>query len=426
MVLVETNYGSSGAGIGSSSPSVRYTSTTSCHQYWNKDQSAPTTNGTVSNYRPNIIITSECPYFTGSSTSYYITKFTTTGALVNVSNTTTGTGQAHSDYYSSQSITASPGTTINTNVEMSSSGTYGVAIWVDWNNNGVFETSEKVYGTTSYTSTPIAGSFTVPSGQASGSYRVRVMGDYYGGGAPNDPCVCNTGEVEDYKIIVPPCPTNRTLSVSASPTTICSGESVTYTATPSSGYSPSTYKWYGASSSGGSYTLLSTTTSNTYTRATTSSYRFVKCTSSVGASCEATSNIVTITVNPIPSLPTTTSNSRCGSGSITLSASPGSNGTTCRWYAASTGGSVLHTGTSYSPTLSSTTTYYVSTFNATTGCESTSRQAVTATIFPTNITITPSSSAMTVGNSYTLSASAQLIINGQIIMEIHLAEVQLQ
>ncbi len=229
MVLVETNYGSTGAGIGSSSPSVRYTSTTSCHQYWQQDNSAPTTNGTVSNYRPNIIITSECPYFTSSTTTSYITKFSTTGAVVNVSNETTGTGQTYNDYYNSQSFTAAAGATINTNVEMSeSSATYGIAIWVDWNNNGVFETSEKMFGTTGYTYSPITGSFTVPSGQTAGSYRVRVMADWLTP-APSDPCECVRGEVEDYKLIVgtSPCSSIQTM--------YC-GQTYNATLQPSGGY----------------------------------------------------------------------------------------------------------------------------------------------------------------------------------------------
>lgn len=55
MVLVETNYGSTGAGS-STGAKVRYTSATSKHLYIRADNSAPTGNGTVSSYRPNIKI----------------------------------------------------------------------------------------------------------------------------------------------------------------------------------------------------------------------------------------------------------------------------------------------------------------------------------------------------------------------------------
>jgi hypothetical protein len=56
MVLVETNYGGTGAGS-STGPAVRYTSATSKHMYLRADNSAPTGNGTVTSYRPNIRLT---------------------------------------------------------------------------------------------------------------------------------------------------------------------------------------------------------------------------------------------------------------------------------------------------------------------------------------------------------------------------------
>lgn len=56
MVLVETNYGGTGAGT-STGARVRYTSATSKHLYIRADNSAPTGNGTVSSYRPNVRIT---------------------------------------------------------------------------------------------------------------------------------------------------------------------------------------------------------------------------------------------------------------------------------------------------------------------------------------------------------------------------------
>ncbi|NVO11823.1 MAG: metallophosphoesterase [Bacteroidales bacterium] len=56
MVLVETNYGGTGAGS-STGPACRYTSATSKHMYIRADNSAPTGNGTVTSYRPNIRLT---------------------------------------------------------------------------------------------------------------------------------------------------------------------------------------------------------------------------------------------------------------------------------------------------------------------------------------------------------------------------------
>ena len=74
----------------------------------------------------------------------------------------------------------------------------------------------------------------------------------------------------------------------------------------------------------------------------------------------------------IPKITSTTSNSRCGSGSVTLKATATDG--TINWYASSSGGTPLTTGETYSPVLTNTTTYYIDA-----GC-STSRIAIIATI----------------------------------------------
>ncbi|MDR6944763.1 DUF2341 domain-containing protein [Mucilaginibacter pocheonensis] len=87
---------------------------------------------------------------------------------------------------------------------------------------------------------------------------------------------------------------------------------------------------------------------------------------------------VTITVNP--TTPTGTGGSTCGAGTVTLTASGSTpSGGVYNWYAALTGGSSLGTGASFiTPTITATTTYYVSyTQN---GATSTPRIAVTATV----------------------------------------------
>ncbi|MDB5122543.1 MAG: C-terminal target protein [Mucilaginibacter sp.] len=86
---------------------------------------------------------------------------------------------------------------------------------------------------------------------------------------------------------------------------------------------------------------------------------------------------VTITVNP--TAPTGTPGSVCGAGTVTLSASAGApSGGTYSWYTASSGGSSVATGTTYSPSVSVTTTYYVEYTQG--GMTSATRTAVTATV----------------------------------------------
>ena len=91
-----------------------------------------------------------------------------------------------------------------------------------------------------------------------------------------------------------------------------------------------------------------------------------------------------------PLAPTGTNGSRSLAGTVTISASAPS-GSVVDWYANATGGNVLSGGlgvSSYTtPSISSTTTYYAQSRNSTTGCVSSSRTAVMATVnYPTPFT----------------------------------------
>jgi|LauGreDrversion4_2_1035121.scaffolds.fasta_scaffold108179_2 hypothetical protein len=91
-----------------------------------------------------------------------------------------------------------------------------------------------------------------------------------------------------------------------------------------------------------------------------------------------------------PSAPTGINGSRTNAGVVSLSVTTGT-GITADWYANSTGGNVLPGGSgtlSYTtPSISTTTTYYVQSRNVSTGCVSSSRTAVVATVnYPTPFT----------------------------------------
>lgn len=81
----------------------------------------------------------------------------------------------------------------------------------------------------------------------------------------------------------------------------------------------------------------------------------------------------------------------CGSGSVSLSATGTTGTTSYKWYTTETGGTAIPGATSSTyttPSLSTTTTYYVTALNGT--CESVVRTPVTANIVPTpTISITP-------------------------------------
>ncbi|WP_460474346.1 Ig-like domain-containing protein, partial [Emticicia fontis] len=146
----------------------------------------------------------------------------------------------------------------------------------------------------------------------------------------------------------------------------CGAGTVTLAATGCSG----TYTWYANATT--STSLVTGATYTTPSISTTTSY-YVSCTLN-GCVSDTRGTINAIVTTP-PAAPNAVNGSRCGTGTVTLSAN--SCAGTYAWYAASTGGTSLGTGSSFTtPSISSTTTYYV---ECTYGCVST-RAAATATI----------------------------------------------
>ncbi|MFN7044304.1 MAG: T9SS type A sorting domain-containing protein [Flavobacterium sp.] len=142
----------------------------------------------------------------------------------------------------------------------------------------------------------------------------------------------------------------------ASTPTICLGESVTLSLQNLTTGSGVTYQWQ-SSPDGITYNDIVGATNAIYT-GTPTMVTYYQCivTCATGPS-SATSNPVQITfTNNILS---TTSAARCGTGTVTLDATANV-GSTINWYSSATGGTSLASGASFiTPTISSTTTYYV-------------------------------------------------------------------
>lgn len=108
-----------------------------------------------------------------------------------------------------QNLSATTNTISNTagsttSISVTAGGpTCGMAVWVDWNNDLVFSSTERMYATTSYTTTtPSAAAITIPAGTPLGNYRMRVMCDY-NTSAPSNACGSVTrGEFLDFKLQV--------------------------------------------------------------------------------------------------------------------------------------------------------------------------------------------------------------------------------
>ena len=138
----------------------------------------------------------------------------------------------------------------------------------------------------------------------------------------------------------------------------CGPGTVTLTA---SGGSAGQYRWYTVPTGGTAIAGQSSATYSPTISSTTTYYVAIN-----NGTCESNRTSVVATINPIPSAPGVTPGSNCGPGTVTLTASGGSAGQ-YRWYTVPTGGTAIagQTNATYSPTISITTTYYVSIDNGT-------------------------------------------------------------
>jgi hypothetical protein len=85
-----------------------------------------------------------------------------------------------------------------------------LAVWIDFNNNGIFDSTELIGLTTvgQGTSFPVIYNFTVPTNAAIGNTRMRVRLNYQPEDGNIIPCGINQwGETEDYNVNITQCPT---------------------------------------------------------------------------------------------------------------------------------------------------------------------------------------------------------------------------
>jgi hypothetical protein len=154
----------------------------------------------------------------------------------------------------------------------------------------------------------------------------------------------------------------------------CGTGTLTLTATAPAG---GTVAWFNVASGG---TSLSTANSYTTPSVSATTNYFVQSRITATGCVSATRSTVAATINAIPSAAIAVPNARCGAGSITVSATPGAN-QTIDWYSASTGGTLLQSASlSITRTISSTTSYYATAKNPTSGCIASTRTRVIATV----------------------------------------------
>ena len=156
-----------------------------------------------------------------------------------------------------------------------------IQLYVDWDQNGVFADSERMYesGLGTNTSPGVSGNFTVPVSALTGSTRMRILCAEDGLAGTNYTTTSFTyGEVEDYCFTVvaaPQCsgtPTAGTISSTANP--VCSGANFTLSvAGDTGGVLGLSYQWY-SSSDGVTFAPIAGATSASYTTSISSATWF--------------------------------------------------------------------------------------------------------------------------------------------------------
>ncbi|TAE91697.1 MAG: hypothetical protein EAZ80_12500, partial [Runella slithyformis] len=133
-----------------------------------------------------------------------IDDFTFTG-VTNISNINTDCGNPNYTFYNALSANVAKGGTYNftANFNTGATGSYfpqNIAIWVDANNDGTFDTSERLFQSNlASNQIGISGSITIPLTAQSGAIRMRVRSRHRVEGVVADPCAAyNQGETEDY------------------------------------------------------------------------------------------------------------------------------------------------------------------------------------------------------------------------------------
>ncbi len=160
-----------------------------------------------------------------------------------------------------------------------------------------------------------------------------------------------------------------TVATSSIPSIICTGGTSNLNALPSGGLAPYSYSWTPLASG-----LSSTTIPNPVaTPLSTITYSVVVTDANL---CSSVPTPVTVTVNPIPTITGVVPGVQCGPGITTLSATASAG--IINWYTAPTGGSLVNTGPTFSPSIPSTTTYFVDATAS--GCTSPVRTPVAGTV----------------------------------------------
>lgn len=299
-----------------------------------------------------------------NSTTYFIDSFSTTGAIQNVVNGGTGMGpNGFQNFVATDTITQMQTQEVAFRIKGSSTSTAGAKIWVDWNQNGVFDTNEQVFVTSSYSNIH-QGNFQVPMNATPGVTRLRVGWHGTSTSGPTGPCQTGmNGEFEDYAFKVmalPDCSnvtTPTTWNVVLDRDTLCVTGDVNLSVSEMIMASNVTYQFQ-QSPDGVTWTNIGTpNTTGEASVVGVSALTYFRVNWLCNNTEVATSEVKSVYITD-PEITSTTGASRCGPGVVTLSAVATEG--EIRWYDDALGTNLLSTGSNFvTPFLGNTTTFWV-------------------------------------------------------------------
>ena len=250
------------------------------------------------------------------------------------------------------------------------SGTYfdqHLTVWLDYDQDGLFEFSERVYRSDSASMprmNPTAtGSFTIP-GNVSGIIRIRVRSSFNSGSgsAVTNPCInLSYGETEDYQLNVSSFLPPSITTGSVTPNPVCASQTISVPFTTSN-LSSSSYVVQLSDASGNNFVNITTTGAGSPLTAiipsgtvTGSGYKVRVNSVSPGVTGSASNTFI---INALPTAPVaTTPITYCqNQTTVPLTAT----GSDLKWYTSASGGSGNTTAPTPSTVSSGTTSYWVS------------------------------------------------------------------
>lgn len=338
-------------------------------------------------------------------TDELITNVTTAG----INNNSTGFGTAGYQDFTSIVGNMQTGSTYPFNASISPfySGD-AITVWIDYNQDGVFTIPDEQAFTAAATSSAFTSSITVPTTATSGNTRMRVRLTY--NVAAPDPCdSVQYGNTEDYTINIQGATCIPEVTIAASATSICSGASVTFTATPVNGGTAPTYQWKRNSTNVG-------TNSPTYTATNLTNGNVITCIMTSNAICATpnkdTSNAITMTVSPsvTPTITVTQTPASgvCIGSPVTFDANTtNTGGGVTEWYL---NGNFVQISASYTLAnpVNGDQVYAIAYSNApcaTVASVTSATKTVTVYALPSAVIATPSSTTLCPGDTITLTGT---------------------